>query len=103
MKPREVYVVSFGTLQVLVFFQLLSLAEQLVSFRAAYVQQIFIFLYGFFVSVSLFLLIQNISRVVDMIVLDEKDVTQKAKKIGEMSVHLLSFLLVCTLLKNFTF
>ena len=100
---RELYVLGFGTFHVLVFFHLLPLAEQLVSFRSAYTKQAFILGFGIFVSVTLFLLLKNMARIIELISAQEIEVPQLAKQIAEMSVHLLSFLLVSVLLKNFTF
>lgn len=101
MKSKDVYFISLGGLHVLIFFRLLEFARQLISATAAAGKQAFILAFGVFVGITVFLLFQNMARLIQLLLVADDELYPRIVSIAQGVVTLLTFLLIATSLQNF--
>jgi len=101
MKSKDIYFVSLGGLHVFIFFRLLEFARQLTSTRGISGKQMFIIAFGIFVGITVFVLFQNLARLIQLLLVPEDEVYPRVVPIAQVTVTLLSFFLIATLLQNF--
>jgi predicted lysophospholipase L1 biosynthesis ABC-type transport system permease subunit len=90
-----------GGLHVFIFFRLLEFARQLMTVRTVSGKQIFVIAFGIFVGITVFLLFQNLARHIQLLMVPDDEVYPRIVPIAQVTVTLLSFLLIATLLQNF--
>ena len=101
MKSKDIYFVTIGGLHIFIFFEFLKLAEQLISVRSVPNKQVFITVFGLFISLTIFFLFNNLAKLINILPIKEEEVHVKVVPIAQGTVVLLSLLLISTLLKNF--
>lgn len=100
MQAKELYVLGFGSLHVVIFFRLLSLSEQILMVPTALTKRPLIIAFGVVLGLTFFLLMQNLGRLIALISLSE-EISDRVARIATHLVTLLTLLLITTLLKNF--
>jgi len=101
MKSKDLYFISLGGLHVFIFFKLLDFSKQLISTRDVFGKQSFVILFGLFASITIFLLSHNLARIIQLLTVDDKEIYPKIVPIAQMTVMVLSFLLISTMIQNF--
>lgn len=101
IKSKDVYFVSLGGLHVFIFFRLLEFAKQLMTVRTVTGKQVFVIAFGIFVGITVFFLFQNLARLIQLLLVSDVEIYQRVTPIAQVTVTLLSFLLIATLLQNF--
>lgn len=101
IKSKDIYFIGLGGLHIFIFFKLLEFARQLMTVRTISSKQAFVIAFGVFVGITVFLLFLNLARLIQLLLVTDEEIYHRVVPIAQVTVTLLSFLLMAMLLQNF--